>query len=84
MTILKKLKTLYIYAFHSNKWQVALQGVEQSASGTSLFQGQSLLHQPFSMVRGVDGMTKEKCNRFREGGMGKLDPELEHPPPAPA
>jgi hypothetical protein len=61
-----------------------LQGIEQPANNTSLFEGHSLPRQPFLKVTRVTDRAKQKCGRFREGSVGKLEPELEHPPPAHA
>jgi hypothetical protein len=83
MTIFKKVKALYWRVLGRNR-QVALQGIEQPANNTSLFEGQSLSHQPFLKVTRVTDKTKQKCNRFMGDSEGKLDPELEHPPPAHA
>ncbi|MDF3033293.1 MAG: hypothetical protein K0R76_247 [Alphaproteobacteria bacterium] len=81
ITIFKKLKTLYWRVLDRNR-QIALQVVERPANDTSLFEGHSLPRQPFLKVTRVIDRAKQKCGRFREGSVGKLDPELEHPPPA--
>ncbi|MDF3034046.1 MAG: hypothetical protein K0R76_1000 [Alphaproteobacteria bacterium] len=73
---------LYAYAFNHNKWPMASQMVECPASDTSLFEGESLPRQPFLKVRHGMERDNQKCNRFMGDSGGKLDPELEHPPPS--
>jgi hypothetical protein len=81
MTIFKKLKALCERILNRNQWPVASQTVERPASNTSLFERHPPSHHSFPKVRRVMDRAKQKCSRFREDGVGKLDPELEHPPP---
>jgi hypothetical protein len=88
--ILKNLTIIYWHTLRHSNWKVALQAVEQQIKYATLLEKQIPSSQPPSKAMSVEEMTEPRLKDFVADleklypELKELDPNLKHPPPAPA